>query len=71
VCVCERERESVCVLVYVLVPVSDNTVLYHNLQTQEQYFKICRSLQLGLDLTLLRKVTGHNKILQLQKKYIH
>jgi len=53
------------------VPLLDNTVLYHNLQTQEQYFKISRCLQLGLDLTLLCKVTGHNKILQLQKKYIH
>jgi len=58
-------------LVYVLVPLSHNTVLYHNLQTQEQYFKIHRCLQLGLDLTLLCKVTGHNKILQLQKKDIH
>jgi len=41
VCVCEREREREreCMLVYVLVPLSDNTVLYHNLQTQEQYLK--------------------------------
>lgn len=60
-CVCERERQYM--LVYMLVPLSDNIVLYHNLQTQEQYFKICRCLQLGLDLTLLCKVTGHNKIL--------